>query len=118
MAQKTSPAKKARYAAYASGSVAAKNKAKKIARHLKKHPGDKQAAAQKPGARAGMTHDKRTPGEAALGRATAHFALFGRGVKTEGRDLSTAAARAAVIDAAKAAPAANSKAKPKSKKAA
>jgi hypothetical protein len=77
MSTKVSAARKARYASYAGNSTAAKNKVIKLARHMKKHPNDAQSLAQKPGARAGISHEKRSPAEAAMNRYISHQASFG-----------------------------------------
>ena len=77
MAKSTSAANKARYASYAGNSTAAKNKVIKIARHMKAHPNDAQSKAQKPGAKAGISHEKRSPAEAAMNRFLSHQANFG-----------------------------------------
>lgn len=96
MGTKTSTGQKALYAAYAGDSRATKNKAKRIARHVKKHPNDRQSAIQAPGSK--LTHDKRTPLQAKVERAVTHHTLFGIAKKESagksiGRDLSTKASR-------------------------
>ena len=76
MAKKTSATQKANYVRYNTECRAETNKKIKVARHMKKHPNDAQSAARKPGARAGMSHERVNPVITAMERAAKHDAQF------------------------------------------
>lgn len=101
MSLKTSAAQKANYSRYKTENRASKNKAAKIARHMKSHPNDGQSSAQRAGARAGFSNDRLDPLFSKVDRAVMHEALFGSKVKVNGRDLSTAVARKELMKPAK-----------------
>ena len=79
MANKTSAAQKLCYSRYRSESRKDKNKAAKLARHLKKHPNDLQSANRVTPPTAGKDHIKRTPLEAATIRSM-NTGAFGKDV--------------------------------------
>ena len=97
MSLKTSAAQKANYSRYKTENRAAKNKAAKLARHMKANPDDGQSKAQRAGSRAGFSHDRVDPMVSKVDRAVAHELLFGNKVKVIGRDLSTSASRKDVL---------------------
>lgn len=70
MSKKTSAAAKAARDAYTVTGRRVTNKLKKIERHCKKHPTDEQSRNRVKPATAGQSHEKRTPLEARLFRAT------------------------------------------------
>lgn len=69
MAKKTSANAKASYARYESENRAETNKKVKIARHLAKHPEDKQTQERKTTKGSGRAHTKNTPLEAQIKRS-------------------------------------------------
>lgn len=69
MSKKTSASAKARYSIYEASGTAAKNKAAKIARHLKKHPEDAQSASRAKSTCSGKSHEKRTQLECQIRRS-------------------------------------------------
>lgn len=92
MAQKSSAAKKARYSAYAGNSTAAKNKEKKVVRHLKAHPNDEQSRKRATPSIAGKPHVKRDPLMAKISRMmkTGAFGTGPRRTKKEAAETKAA----------------------------
>lgn len=85
----TSASKKANYAAYKAKSTGAKNKAAKLARHLKKHPNDSQSASKASSRCSGQNQvSPRTPFEARV-RRSLKTGAFGPGTpaKTTGKPV-------------------------------
>ena len=112
MGTKSSTGQKAQYSAYAGDNRAIKNAARKLARHIKAHPGDAQAAnTSYVPENKGKFVDHKSQFATRLDRAVNHDTLFGSTKnRVVGRDLSTPSARAKFTASAKKAPSITKKA--------
>lgn len=79
MSNKKAPSKvkKDRFTSYKANNTAAKNKVKKLVRHLNSHPDDAQSRSRKKTSGSGRSHEKNTPLQAKMARYMRHISRFG-----------------------------------------